>query len=102
MPSLPTGAGETATYLYRCGDWEVTASFHGKGEGDADITFNGRALHLPRRQTGRGARYADAAGNLFWVLSEGEALLTLRGQADRHCTRPSPGGGAALAGIRGR
>lgn len=87
-PQVPTDAGATTTYLYQCGDWEVTASFH--GENDADISFNGRVLKLPRHPGGAGARYADAAGNLFWVVSEGEALLSLQGQADRRCTRPPP------------
>lgn len=87
-PPLPADADATTTYLYQCGDWEVTASFH--GEDEADISFNGRVLKLPRHRGGTGARYVDAAGNLFWVVSEGEALLSLQGQADRRCTRPPP------------
>ncbi len=87
-PQVPADAEATTTYLYQCGDWDVTASFH--GEVDADIGFNGRVLKLPRHQGGTGARYVDAVGNLFWVVSEGEALLSLQGQADRRCTRPPP------------
>ena len=87
-PPVPADAGATTTYLYQCGDWEVTASFH--GDSDADISFNGRVLKLPRQAGGTGARYVDAVGNLFWVVSEGEALLSLQGQADRRCTRPPP------------
>ncbi|UBB24106.1 MliC family protein [Pseudoxanthomonas japonensis] len=84
----PADADATTTYLYQCGDWQVTANFD--GEERVDISFNGRVLELPRRPSGAGARYADGAGNLFWVVSEGEALLSLQGQADRRCTRPPP------------
>nr|WP_295375405.1 MliC family protein [Pseudoxanthomonas sp.] len=88
-PQIPGQASEaTTTYLYQCGDREVTASFHGAG--DADISFDGRVLELPRQDAGTGTRYADAAGNLFWIVSEGEALLSLQGQADRRCIRPPP------------
>lgn len=84
----PAAADATTTYLYQCGDWQVTANF--EGEETVDISLNGRVLELPRRPSGAGARYADEAGNLFWVVSEGEALLSLQGQADHRCIRPPP------------
>ena len=84
----PADADATTTYLYQCGDWQVTANF--EGEETVDISLNGRVLELPRRPSGAGARYADEAGNLFWVVSDGEALLSLQGQADHRCIRPPP------------
>lgn len=85
-PSIPEQQGQTTTYLYQCGELAVTASFH--GEDDADLSFNGRVLKLPRVVSASGARYADAAGNEFWSKGDVEAILTLAGEAQRSCTGP--------------
>lgn len=93
-PAIPDKQGQTTTYRYRCGELDVTANFH--GEGDADISFNGRSLRLPHVVAASGARYADAAGNEFWSKGEAEAQLTLQGEPPRACTGP----GAQLAFLR--
>lgn len=85
-PSIPEQQGQTTTYLYQCGELAVTASFH--GDDAADLSFNGRALKLPRVVSASGARYADADGNEFWSKGDVEAVLTLAGEAQRSCTGP--------------
>lgn len=85
-PSIPEQEGQTTTYLYQCNELAVTASFH--GEGDADLSFNGRVLKLPHVVAASGARYADASGNEFWSKGQAEALLTLAGEAPRTCAGP--------------
>ncbi|HVK50366.1 MAG TPA: MliC family protein [Pseudoxanthomonas sp.] len=85
-PSIPEQQGQTTTYLYQCGELAVTASFH--GDDDADLTFNGRVLKLPRVVSASGARYADTGGNEFWSKGDVEAILTLAGEAQRSCTGP--------------
>lgn len=85
-PSIPEQQGQTTTYLYQCNELAVTASFH--GEGDADLSFNGRVLKLPHVVAASGARYADASGNEFWSKGQAEAVLTLAGEAPRACAGP--------------
>lgn len=85
-PSIPEQQGEATTYLYQCQELAVTATFH--GEGDADLSFNGRVLKLPHVVAASGARYADADGNEFWSKGQAEALLTLAGEAPRSCAGP--------------
>lgn len=85
-PEIPEQQGQTTTYLYQCGELAVTASFH--GEGDADLSFNGRVLKLPHVVAASGARYADAQGNEFWSKGLAQATLTLAGQAPRSCAGP--------------
>ncbi len=86
-PEVPREQGQTTTYRYQCGELDVTASFH--GEGDADISFNGRILKLPHAPADSGARYADANGNEFWSRADAEASLQLAGEPPRICHGPA-------------
>lgn len=91
-PSLPAAPDAsqpvTARYGYRCGDSVLTVAFH--GEGQADLTFDGRTLSLPHVRSGSGMRYADANGNTFFGKGTDQATLSRQDQADLACTGTGP------------
>ncbi|QII28935.1 hypothetical protein G6052_09450 [Stenotrophomonas maltophilia] len=74
------GGSET---LYRCGDLDVRATFN--GEDAATVMIGERSFAMSSERAASGAKYADGKGNSFWTRGSDEALLSLKGEADREC-----------------
>lgn len=74
------GGNET---LYRCGDLDVRAAFN--GEDAATVVIGERSFAMSSERAASGAKYADGKGNSFWTRGSDEALLSLKGEADREC-----------------
>lgn len=69
--------------LYRCGDLDVRATFN--GEDAATVVIGERSFAMSSERAASGAKYADGKGNSFWTRGSDEALLSLKGEADREC-----------------
>lgn len=76
------GGGSNET-LYRCGDLDVRATFN--GEDAATVVIGERSFAMSSERAASGAKYADGKGNSFWTRGSDEALLSLKGEADREC-----------------
>src|SRR5262245_59855152 len=76
-------AGPSPKTSFQCDDIAVSAEF--PDQDTERVTVAGQVLTLRRAEAASGAKYSDAAGNEFWVKDG--ALLTLAGQAMRHCTQ---------------
>lgn len=87
------GGSET---LYRCGDIDVRATFN--GEDAATVVVGGRSFAMSSERAASGAKYADGKGNSFWTRGSEEALLSLKGEADRECAAVEATEGDGSAG----
>lgn len=77
------GDGGGSETLYRCGDLDVRATFN--GEDAATVVIGGRSFAMSSERAASGAKYADGQGNSFWTRGGDDALLSLKGEADREC-----------------
>ena len=77
------GDGGGSETLYRCGDLDVRATFN--GEDAATVVIGGRSFAMSSERAASGAKYADDKGNSFWTRGGDDALLSLKGEADREC-----------------
>ncbi|HIE5355300.1 TPA: MliC family protein [Stenotrophomonas maltophilia] len=78
--STNTAASQTA---YRCGDLAVRATFN--GEDAATVVIGDRTFAMTSERAASGAKYGDGQGNSFWTKGHDDALLSLKGEADREC-----------------
>lgn len=85
VPPAPQGTTDVPATLrsYQCGEYLVSATFHGADS--AELAFNGRALALLRSPAGPGVRYSDGHGTELWTRGEADATLVLPGENDRAC-----------------
>ena len=88
------GAGNETRY--RCGDLDVRATFN--GEDAATVVIGGRSFAMSSERAASGAKYADGKGNSFWTRGTDEALLSLKGEADRECSAVEATEGDGSAG----
>ena len=77
------GKGAGNENLYRCGDLDVRATFN--GEDAATVVIGGRSFAMSSERAASGAKYGDGKGNSFWTRGSDDALLSLKGEADREC-----------------
>jgi uncharacterized membrane protein len=82
-PVVAVVDGSGSETLYRCGDLDVRATFN--GEDAATVVIGGRSFAMSSERAASGAKYADGKGNSFWTRGSDEALLSLKGEADREC-----------------
>lgn len=82
--------------LYRCGDLDVRATFN--GEDAATVVIGGRSFAMSSERAASGAKYADGKGNSFWTRGNDDALLSLKGEADRECNAVEATEGDGSAG----
>lgn len=87
------GGNET---LYRCGDLDVRATFN--GEDAATVVIGRRSFAMSSERAASGAKYADGKGNSFWTRGNDDALLSLKGEADRECNAVEATEGDGSAG----
>ncbi len=95
-PPPTADAAAASTTAYRCGDLQVRATF--SGEDAATVVIGDRTLVMTAERAASGAKYADAQGNSFWSHGSEEALLGLKGEADRECRALEATEGDASAG----
>lgn len=88
------GAGNETRY--RCGDLDVRATFN--GEDAATVMIDGRSFAMSSERAASGAKYADGKGNSFWTRGTDDALLSLKGEADRECSAVEATEGDGSAG----
>jgi len=88
------GAGNETRY--RCGDLDVRATFN--GEDAATVMIDGRSFAMSSERAASGAKYGDGKGNSFWTRGTDEALLSLKGEADRECSAVEATEGDGSAG----
>jgi uncharacterized membrane protein len=82
-PVVAAVDGSGSETLYRCDDLDVRATFN--GEDAATVVIGGRSFAMSSERAASGAKYADGKGNSFWTRGSDEALLSLKGEADREC-----------------
>lgn len=90
------GKGAGNETLYRCGDLDVRATFN--GEDAATVVIGGRSFAMSSERAASGAKYGDGKGNSFWTRGSDEALLSLKGEADRECSAVEATEGDGSAG----
>ncbi|WP_337052753.1 MliC family protein [Pseudoxanthomonas sp. USHLN014] len=74
---------------YDCEGTHIAAAFFGQAR--AEVTLDARLLVLKPALAADGARYADDAGNAFWVKGMDRATLTLaQDPHDKICTALPP------------
>jgi len=88
------GAGNETRY--RCGHLDVRATFN--GEDAATVMIDGRSFAMSSERAASGAKYADGKGNSFWTRGTDDALLSLKGEADRECSAVEATEGDGSAG----
>ena len=88
------GAGEQTPY--HCGGPDARATFN--GEEAATVVIGGRSFAMSSERAASGAKYADGKGNSFWTRGNDDALLSLKGEADRECTAVEATEGDGSAG----
>lgn len=95
MAAVVEGSKGSET-AYRCGDLDVRATFN--GEDAATVVVGERTFAMATERAASGAKYADGAGNSFWTRGSDEALLSLKGEAERECRAVEPTEGDGSAG----
>lgn len=86
MVEAPTSTAPVeTTYVFQCEDLTVSATY-GEGDAPANLVIGDRTLSLNHAESASGARYADDAGNEFWIKGTSEGMLTLAGEKQRNCT----------------
>jgi uncharacterized lipoprotein YbaY/uncharacterized membrane protein len=68
---------------WQCGEVTLSAEFTGE---EAQLRLPGARYPMIRQRSASGAKYADDAGNGFWMKGD-EAVLSLAGQETRDCAR---------------
>lgn len=90
------GKGAGNETLYRCGDLDARATFN--GEDAATVVIGGRSFAMSSERAASGAKYGDGKGNSFWTRGSDDALLSLKGEADRECSAVEATEGDGSAG----